>query len=642
MSVNVQTTKFNELEYDVKIYLDNGTEQFQINPNSIVNLNIEDTLADWVIKGTMAIYYDFNIMETGASKTGVLGAVPSYTFRNDGNDILNINIFPRLDKAGLTIDNVHWKLVYKFSIYDMEDIDLPPGAQNAASTNSKCKKFYFWDEWYQKMITNTMEYSTANNNEKTAGARRTSIPDFLRSKFTGVAMKEVIEKALSEQGISTTNIVGGGKGDDWEDGSTNVFYTAPATNNAYDTLMDIYDRHVSANSNENLAYDYSILYKERGPNDNDVGYFALRPFSKFFEKAGKTQDAPGDYQIEHFFVQDYSNNKTVSTKRAPYLNTQNMQKDTKLANYSMITSYRFVDISAFTNASKFRTHAVNSYDFLNRTFNIEFQQNSVLTARDLIVDKYISEVFKSTENAKSLFLLTLERSKRGKNIIPIFSLYSGTHSLYGNNVEEDLRARQSDGLHNLLRTGVFQNACLHFRCLGSTNRECGRFIAIDKTEGIEENKFNDKFYGQWFVINVQHIFEAGMYYNEITAIKVHRFKGTGVTFNNLISETPSPANSPAVTSDFGGGIFNGGGSTSGGGTSGGGGGGGGTSGGGGGGETFDENLPPLDPLPDDDTTNNGGQTPVEPDLPQGDSEPVDVPTPSTGDDFPVLEPLPDQ
>lgn len=569
MSVITQTAKFNELEHDVKIYLDNGAGEsdagkFQINPNAIVNLNIEDTLADWVVRGNITLYYAFEVFENKPANTTVVGAAGNlnqpprpYVFRNDGNDLLCINIFPRLDKVGLSLNKKHWELVYRFSIYDMEDIDLPPGAQNASSVAIKCKKLYFWDQWYQRMITNTMEYSTAYSESQYNGIRTalpTSIPDRLRSIPTGIAMKEIIEKALGEDinlnlSYGSTSLVGGPGNEDWETGATNIFYTAPAANNAYDTLMDVYDRHVSEVQSNESVNDFSILYKERGPNDGDLGYFSLKPVSKFFENAGKS--SPKNYQTEHFFVQDYitktgpsNNTSSVGARRSPLLTSQNMEVDTKLANYSLITSYRFVDISALTNATKFRTKAVHSIDLKNRTFNIEYKQNTVGSARKVMTDKYISQVLTSNDNDDSLFLITLEKTKKSQNIEPVFSLY-GNRDDYDDG--KDLIARQADGLQKLLHTGLFQNSCLHFRCLGSTNREPGRFIAIDKAEGIEDNTFNNKFYGQWFVINVRHMFEAGLYYNEIVAVKVHRFKALEQGFTFTYSEGQTVDQSPVIT-----------------------------------------------------------------------------------------------
>ncbi len=543
-----QLTKYNEQDYEYEIYLDSGSGQsdqrrYPINPNAIVSLNIEETLADWVTKGVLTIYDTFNALENTSSTPGVRGEGPRYIFRNDGNDILYIRLFPRLNNLGLEIDQVHWELVYRFSIYDVEDIDNPPGAQNQAATTTKCKKFYFWDLWYQRMITNTLEYSTATS-ESNRNQITGPVPDELRSLPTGTAMKDIIDLSLGKNFDILGNVqnIAGGPDGDWDEGATNIFYTAPAFNSAYESLMEIYSRHVSTakystaplrssprggvqGSSDN---DFCVLYKERGPTPGDEGYLVLKPMSEFFEKAGKT--SPGEYQIEHFYIQEaYVVSEKVKPKlnRAPALGRQDLQRDTSLGAYSQITSYRFVDIAPFTNATEFVNRPVHSFDFLNRTMSIEFKQNSVLTARDFMTKKYISRLATARDNDESLFLLTLEESKKSKNVKPVYSLYGGDDENYK-------LARQADGLQKLLKTGVFQNACIHFRCLGSTNREPGRFIAIDRQEGIEDNNFNNKLYGQWFIINVRHIFEAGLYYNEITAVKLHRFKSLDVNFTGTI------------------------------------------------------------------------------------------------------------
>lgn len=531
-------TRYNEQDFEYEMYLDYGAGEssqstFPINPNAIVNFSIEETLSDWVVRGTLTLYDSFNALENTPTLPGELGESPRYIFRNDGNDVLYVRLFPKLNALNLEVDRVHWELVYKFSIYDVEDIDLPPGAQNQASVATKCKKFYLHDLWYHRMITNTLEYSTALSESFQALNPSVPLTDELRSVPTGIAMKDVINKAFRPYfDISyRDNTLVGGPDDEWDIGASQIFYTAPASNSAYDTLMDLYCRHISTDKFSNAPLtivpgggvkgtsenDFCILSKERGPNPGDEGYFSLKSMSKYFEKAGKNE--PGDYQIEHFYVQDYAPTEKVipKVKRAPVLGRQDLQKDTSLGAYSQITSYRFVDISPFTNATEFVNKPVYSFDFLNRTYNIEFKQNSVLTARDFMTRKYISQLSTSKDNDVSLFLLTLEKSKENQNVKPVYSLYGGSD-------ENSRLARQVDGLQKLLKTGVFQNACINFRCLGSTNREPGRFIAIDRQEGIDDNNFNNKLYGQWFVLNVRHTFEAGLYYNEITAVKLHRFK----------------------------------------------------------------------------------------------------------------------
>ena len=56
-------TKFNQTRHEFEIYLDNGAgesdqRRYPINPNAIVNLTIQDTLADWVARGHMTFYYN--------------------------------------------------------------------------------------------------------------------------------------------------------------------------------------------------------------------------------------------------------------------------------------------------------------------------------------------------------------------------------------------------------------------------------------------------------------------------------------------------------------------------------------------------------------------------------------------------------
>lgn len=534
----MQIAKFNELEYEVSIFLDNNEEsvpsrQYSINPNAIVNLNIEETLADWVTRGTMTIYQSFDNIENKSETAGEVPDNTTYTFKNDGTDILNIKIFPKLDNLNYEVDRKHWELVYKFAIYDVEDIDLPPGAQNAASSATKCKKFYFWDRWYQTMITDVLEYSsaTSENNSETAGPG--PYTDEQRALPTGIIMKDIIEKAILDNSKFNDlkhDRVAGGSDDDWDEGASKMFFTAPAFATAYDCLMYVYSRHVSTTKQSTTGAggprgsnritgslnDFCILTKERGPEEGDEGYLSLRPMSEYFEKAGKS--SPGEFQIERFLVQGYApDEQKPKVKRSPTLDEQNMQIDTKLGQYSLISSYRFVDIAPVTDATYFRTTPVHSFDFSKRLYNIEFKNNSAETARDFMVKQYVSKVLTDKSSSKEgNFLLTLNENKENnRNVVPVFSLFGS---------EFELQNRQADGLQKILKTGVFQNSCINFRTLGSTNREAGRFIAIDRDDEIDDNDFNNKFFGQWFIINVSHIFEGGIYYNDITAVKLHRFK----------------------------------------------------------------------------------------------------------------------
>ena len=178
------------------------------------------------------------------------------------------------------------------------------------------------------------------------------------------------------------------------------------------------------------------------------------------------------------------------------------------------------------NNDAFRTKPVYSVDIGKRTFNMQFKNNDVLSARKAITESYIKGLYKQGEG-ENLFLPTLHKNKKSLNILPTFSLN-------GENNEQGKILRQKNGIHNLLYTGIFQNACISFKTYGLTLRESGTFIAIDKAGGCDNNDYNNKLYGQWFVVRVDHLFEAGIYMNVIYAVKLHRFKELESAFKETI------------------------------------------------------------------------------------------------------------
>lgn len=552
-------TSLNQIKHEFELYLDTGAGELSdrirpISPNSIVNLTIEDSLANWAVRGTLTIFYSQEVEDVffNSSITQYLdpqnaniSALKSigYNFRNDGNDLLRIRIAPRLNDANLInesilkiTDPVHWSLSYLFSVYDIEDIDLPPGAQNQASATLKCLKLYFWDSWYQKLNSRILQYSTGLSTSSNAEEDiRQGIVDNPGTIFTGEAIKEIINLGLGRDTKQenynsfsfrdldpSLKVTDGAIKEDsefWDNGAAKIFYTAPADATAYDSLMYILNKHVSSTSTPDQTgtplYDISLLMKERGPSETDIGQLTLRPLTSFFKKAGNAPTEPKEYQIEHFFLQSYGDKESGSKMlRSPVNQEDSDVIDFTSSKYSTITNYRFVDICALTNTVDFSNKPVHSYDFKNRTFNIEFKNNSVKTARNFMNKQYIEQLYRNPKSdTDDIFLIELDKDKDKLNTRPVFSLHGDNPLL-----------RQTDGIHRLLHTGLFQNTAINFRALGLTNREPGRFIAIDKTEGVEQGSFEDKFFGQWFVINVRHVIESEIYYNDITAIKLHRFQ----------------------------------------------------------------------------------------------------------------------
>ncbi len=250
------------------------------------------------------------------------------------------------------------------------------------------------------------------------------------------------------------------------------------------------------------------------------------PFSKIFAGAGSGE--PGEDQIEHLFL--YADAKEeaqgLTTYRAPRaVNAGDVTKDITLRDFSFITSYEFVDISPIINSSNFISYSVHSFDFAKRVFNVEFENHSYKAAQQIFQDKYISQLYTNGKSGNNNFLLNKNNLSKSTNYstMPVFNLE-------GDIDKPEIRA--ISGLYPLLYTGIFQNTCINFTVPGMSLRQAGKFIAIDRPEGSAENSFDDKLCGQWFVINVVHSISNGAYYNNITAVKIHRYKSLPSSFTN--------------------------------------------------------------------------------------------------------------
>jgi hypothetical protein len=503
--------------YDVELYITNKTgTRYNIPSTAVISLKIVDTLSNWIVDGEITIYYDNDLAES-------LG----FYFLNNGEDILRVRIVPKdIATTGLNSLNVDankflWQQNYIFAIKDVHDVTPPTSGGSKAKSLKKFKKFFFHDIRYQIMLTRNLEYSSAFTALQASQANGQGTPKAAsnqdRSLLTGDIMDELIKLSLGgDELIAKT---GKDLNRDWDTGAYKHFYTSPASENAFSDLMYIYSRHVSSKTKNPMlkGNDYCLLTIE-DDGEAPLGYFALIPLSTYFDKAGNT--TPGDYQIEHFFLQaDAPNNNTSVNKilRAPIDNISTTgTKDIKIADINTITSYEYVDISPLVNSTLYNITPVYSFDFKNRSFNIEFNNHSYTAANDLINQNYINKlrISRSATDKNSLLCNDTNVRQHNYNVRPVFSEYGEAQ------VPE---SRLSDGLHKLLQIGLFQNTCINFTVAGATFRKPGRFIGIDRPDGSIDSSADDKLCGQWFVINVEHMISNSAYYNNITAVKLHRF-----------------------------------------------------------------------------------------------------------------------
>ena len=544
--------QFYIMEVDLKSFDPNSSEppkvkyKIGITPTSIINFTIQESLADWIVKAEITIQSSLEDTYDSLTK-GMPQIERKKLFTNDGNDILYVRIVPTEKKFnGENIQD--WKLEYTFAIYDVIDVDSPVGLEDIpTSSGNKCKKLLLEDYKHRKLSTNNLLYSSYFPSENEAPNAR---PDGV--KQTGMIIRDIFR--LTGLGGALPPLV---EDSNWDMGASKLFYTSPADASAADALQYIFAHHTSimakpvtfkagelkstlkaASGGTSQIFDFCILSDERTPNIPHIdvvqesqnmylGMISLTPITKYFEKAGKDADSPGILQSEHFFVPDHlkdsndlSSGTTIQPYRSPMDKTQKTSdRDYKLKGFCEISKYTLLDMSPDVNSTLFKSTPIISNDMATGEFKMELLSNRVETARRYISQNYIHNLYKgnSSQGAKEedYFLINVDRSKGLLNMNPVFCLYGGQG-------EESIR--QSYGIQNLLKMGIFLNQGINFRVPGLTLRTSGKFIGIDKYHGAEEgSSYDNKLLGQYLILDVKHIFEGTSYYNDITAVKIHNF-----------------------------------------------------------------------------------------------------------------------
>lgn len=547
------TQKFNELTYKLELWLDNSgsfdsvaQNVYPINPAAVMNLSISNNVNDWVTSGSITFMYTVEDGKTSQElnlsqqiKTFVAGAqenaetLNSYQFRGDGFDLLRFVAIPetRDDEAesGIPLkineNDPNWCLSYLFSIHDIEDVNDIPSLKGATSSYLKCLKLYFHDARFQLLKTTNIEYSTALSEEADFNSGMSNegvLP-------TGNAILEIWNKSIGNPEIGGSTEFEQTKGPDWDEGASKIFYTSPASYSAFEDIGYVLSHHASIEPMKgvDMVNDICLMSTTRPTSPTLLEPVSLKPLSKYFAEALEGNE-PGKLQLEHFFVTSQTEDD-ASISGMEYKSPFSMaeDRDLKTFKYGQIISYSFVDMSPEVNSTMFNTSPVYSVDIGKRTFNTKFTNNNIQSARTAIAETYIDRLFKQGSNNEQLFLPTLHKTKQSSNVFPRFTLY-GEQNPNG----DILRLKQ--GIHNLIYTGLFQNACICFKTFGLSLRSPGTFIAIDKAGGCSDTDYNNKLYGQWFVVKVNHSFEAGAYMNAIYAVKLHRYKAAQLTFKETI------------------------------------------------------------------------------------------------------------
>jgi len=569
-------------KYDVQIYImELATDAYDpnssdspkvryklgISPVGIINFTIKETLADWVTSAEITIQGSLEDVFAQINST-----IPQNQniklFNNNGNDLLYVRIIPTQAEYKLGGNINDWKLEYTFAITDIVDIESPVGLEgNQSNQNTKCKKLSLVDYKYHCLKTKSLLYSSYSvyedgNPPPEYGIKETG--DIIRDIFRLTGFGDALPPLPAAASGNDPNIK-------WDIGSSKMFYTIPSEEKALNALNYVYAHHSGSTSSEidfnsgelkstlnagaggkAQVFDFCILHNERtdnainidvtsGAQSMYVGKLSLIPMTTYFQKAGSTANTPGDLQIEHFFVADdvvaIPSDGSVpqvglEPTRAPLnkTSTPNSNVDLKLKGYAEINKYTLLDMSADTNNTLFKSTPIISVNTQTGEYKMELLENRIETARRFIAQNYIQNLYRGhgsqSSNNEDYFLTKLDKTKGLYNINPVFCLYGAL---------DENPVRQSYGVQTLLKMGIFLNQGINFRVPGLTYRTSGKFIGIDKEQGANKTSdYDNKFLGQYFVIDVKHIFEGTAYYNDITAVKIHSFYPQPPSLNGSI------------------------------------------------------------------------------------------------------------
>lgn len=478
-----------------------------IRHNAIVDLCFMEDLRFFYNYGYMVMDNKLDVLESAESiSTGFDGAqqkafVP-FTFRNDGRDLLAINIVPQVTYENADVGDTHnrvktpFALNGLFSIYDTEDI-------LSEDKNKKMHKLYFRDFSYQLLKEKDSYYST--------GRIKKGVSTTDRSIETGLVIRSILQQALaSDTKVPSTF------SSSWDTGSEKIFYSSPPNNKAIDDINYLLSYHVSDAAN---SYCPSILRHDRN------GVWSLTPIKKiqdgaYYKGTPQLGDLGGPGNIETFVI------VRPSIGEAPVLNGP--QRDPSLSifsnsflDYSYAENFQSSGMTAEDIQSGMVTTAVHNYDFSKGLFSIDMKDNSLeainKTSGDLFVKNQKGVTGKSPASNLNTNLLRTEN----KNIRHEYS------------ISPNQNTRLGAGRNQAILLQFFNNGTITFRTRGKTDRTVGKFINVKRNDNANDSAFDNALMGSYCIVKIEHSFVNNQYVNDIIAVKNYNAAPT-TSSNNVL------------------------------------------------------------------------------------------------------------
>ena len=524
------------------------TKGQDIKPSAIKSLVIEDSFKNFFHKGYIIIDNSYDVIErdvdntldpsspqyynnVGQAGSGNLG----FLFRGEARDILRIDIMPRLDESNFDSQGdintqAVFRMVYDFAVYNSEEIA-------GSEPSQKYKKLFFWDLYYQLMTEKNTSFSTSNYlNVQDIN----QLDDIERGIPTGLAALALIKEAFPDgseypanisyrdsKGFTTQTITDVNatianynpetyQNINWDIGGGNIFFSTPTKFKAIDSLNYILSRHVS---NIGSNYDQCFLRLERYPRE-----FSLKSLRQYFNQAyDNNNDIPGNYYLETIKIGGYDQGDGKDFYGHAFTPAGGLYFE----RIGTVKSFSFDNMPGLYSQQELVSRFVHSYNYDNKQFNIDALANSVEEAMKAYKDSYVDCLISSNEYPSYPNFAPGQYRDKNINIDNVFTV-----------INDDPNKRLAVGRNRFLYASVMTNNLISFRLPGSTHRQAGRFIGIDRDGAMVTSKFDDKLLGIYFIVEVKHHFNDGEYYNDLHCIKTYNFyKQENTDSTGLISNS---------------------------------------------------------------------------------------------------------
>lgn len=486
---------FNSSKYSfiVNILNDDGRYQ-EVKPGVIKQMVISDNFLNFFNIGYIILDNTFDVIERNTPENKQNNN-RGFVFKGDSRDFLSVDIMPNLNEGSFSgiskkdqADQI-FRIQTNYAIYNSEDI-------NGDQPGQKFKKLHFWDAYYELLLEKNSYFSTANSSLLASGVNILNADNQDRGIYTGDAIKQFLTEFFNRDDGYPATI-----GEIFDRGDTKIFYSSPANYKGIDTLEYLVNRHVSSQDNN---YDAAFLRLEKG-----TPVFNFESLKSIFSKAINVDNGKlsiGEYYLETFKIGEYSDiQNTASITKSTFTppNALFFQKIGTINNFSADFMAGQYSQQAISN------NIMHAYEFDSKAFCVDENRNTLASTMSAYSNNYVQPFNKpGTNTAFANFIPGAYRTdiKNSNNQFTVMT-----------DANQRLAFGRNRSLHNL----IFHNNSILFRVPGSTHREAGKFIGIDRDGNFETTDFDNKVLGIYFILEVKHIFSGDTYENELRCVKTY-------------------------------------------------------------------------------------------------------------------------